>query len=91
MAFVLSGSGQMLNGDPLRGTIMQFFMAFLGYMSWQLTNPQISFVGRIAGGLLVYVFSIVDANGLAKKRVLAWERMDGDRLRTVEAGPGRSR
>ena len=30
----------------------------------------------MAGGLLVYVFSIVDANGIAKLRVKAWERIE---------------
>ena len=80
MAFVLPGSGQVLNGAPARGVIMQFGMIFMAYITFQITTPDISLIGRAAGGLLVYVFSVVDANGIAKRRVSAWERMGGDKL-----------
>jgi hypothetical protein len=84
MAFVLPGSGQWLNGAPIRGMIMQFSMVLGAYLTYQLTTPEISPVGRLAGGLLIWVFSIVDANGIAKRRVQAWAR--------IEAGlPGPSR
>jgi hypothetical protein len=75
VAFVLPGGGQVLNGDAFRGFIMQFAMAGLGFITWQLTDPSISIPGRLAGGLLLYVFSIVDANGIAKRRNNAWARM----------------
>lgn len=75
MAFILPGSGQVFNGDPARGVIMQFGMLFMGFITWQLTDPSISTIGRIAGGLLVYVISVVDANGIAKRRVHAWARI----------------
>ncbi len=78
MAFVLPGSGQVLNGAPARGVIMQFGMVFAGYVSYQLTTPEISPIGRVAGGLLVWVFSIVDANGIAKRRVKAWARIEAE-------------
>lgn len=76
MAFVLPGSGQVFNGAPTRGVIMQFGMVFGAFITYMLTTPDISPVGRMAGGLLVYVFSIVDANGIAKLRVKAWERIE---------------
>lgn len=75
MAFVLPGSGQVFNGAPARGVIMQFGMVFGAFVTYMLTTPEISPVGRMAGGLLVYVFSIVDAHGIAKLRVKAWERI----------------
>ena len=78
MAFVLPGSGQMFNGAPARGVIMQFGMVFGGYVSYQLTTPDISPIGRLAGGLLVWVFSIVDANGIANRRVKAWARIEAE-------------
>lgn len=84
MAFVLPGSGQWLNGAPVRGMIMQFSMILGSYLTYQITTPEISPVGRLAGGLLVWVFSIVDAHGIATRRVKAWAR--------IEAGlPGPSR
>jgi hypothetical protein len=76
MAFVLPGSGQVFNGSPARGVIMQFGIIFAAFISYQLTTPDISPIGRMAGGLLVYVFSIVDANGIASLRVKAWERIE---------------
>ena len=75
MAFVLPGSGQVFNGAPARGVIMQFGIVFGAWISYELTTPDTSPLGRMAGGLLVYVFSIVDANGIAKLRVKAWERI----------------
>ena len=75
MAFVLPGSGQVFNGAPYRGVIMQAGMVFGAFITYMLTTPEISPLGRMAGGLLVYVFSVVDANGIAKLRVKSWERM----------------
>lgn len=76
MAFVLPGSGQVFNGAPARGVIFQFGMVLGAFITYQLTTPDISPLGRMAGGLLVYVFSVVDANGIAKLRVKAWERIE---------------
>ena len=42
MAFVLPGSGQVFNGAPARGVIMQFGMVFGGFITYQLTTPEIS-------------------------------------------------
>lgn len=80
MAFVLPGSGQVFNGAPARGVIMQFGMVFGAWISYELTTPDISPLGRMAGGLLVYVFTIVDANGIAGRRVKAWERIEAEQL-----------
>jgi TM2 domain-containing membrane protein YozV len=74
-AFVLPGSGQVLNGDPIRGIIMQFFMLLGGFLTYQVAGPDISIIGRLAGGIAVYVFSVIDANGIAKRRARAWERI----------------
>jgi TM2 domain-containing membrane protein YozV len=74
-AFLLPGSGQMLNGFPVRGIIMQFFMILLGFVTYKISSPDISFIGRFAGGIFVYVFSVIDANTVAKRAMTAWERM----------------
>jgi len=90
MAFVLPGSGQVFNGAPYRGVIMQAGMVFGAFITYMLTTPEISPLGRMAGGLLVYVFSVVDANGIAKLRVKSWERMHagGQTLPPEEAVAG---
>ncbi len=74
-AMLLPGSGQMLNGDPVRGITMQFFMMLMAFITYQVTGPEISFVGRIAGGVLVYLVSVLDARGVAVRRMRAWERI----------------
>ncbi|HJW75774.1 MAG TPA: hypothetical protein VJ787_08925, partial [Thermoleophilia bacterium] len=74
-AFVLPGSGQVLNGNAIRGIVMQFFMLLLGFITWEVSTPDTSFVGRIAGGIAVYVISVIDAHNVARRRVAAWERI----------------
>lgn len=76
-ALFLPGSGQMLNGDPIRGITMQFFMMFLAYITYQVTGPEISLLGRIAGGVFVYLVSVLDARAVAIRRSRAYERMTG--------------
>jgi len=80
MAFVLPGSGQVFNGAPARGVIMQFGMVMGAFISYQLTTPDTSPLGRMSFGLLVYVFSIVDANGIAGRRVKAWRHIEAEQL-----------
>jgi len=77
VALVLPGAGQMLNGEAMRGTIMQFFMMFLALVTYEVTAPSISFLGRFAGGFLVYVVSVIDANSVAKRRLYAYRRRAG--------------
>jgi hypothetical protein len=74
-ALLFPGSGQVLNGDAMRGVMMQFFMMFLAYITWKVTGPNISPIGRIAGGGFVYVVSVLDAHGIAVKRNQAWARL----------------
>ena len=75
---VLPGMGQVLNNMPTRAVIFVFFMLTLGVITFQLTTPQHSFVGRHAGGFLIYFISLVDAYRLA-----------GLRRQLFEGGPDR--
>jgi hypothetical protein len=67
-ALLLPGSGQLLNGDPMRGIIIQFFMLFLALVTYKVTGPEISIFGRFAGGILVWVVSVLDAHAIATRR-----------------------
>jgi len=69
-AFVLPGAGQVMNGMAARGITMVFFMISLAWVTYHLTTPQHSFVGRHAGGFFVYAMSILDAYKWARYR---WE------------------
>jgi hypothetical protein len=65
---LLPGMGQVLNNMPSRGVVFVFFMLSLGVVSFHLTTPEHSFIGRHAGGFLIYVISLVDAYRLASLR-----------------------
>ena len=73
-AIVLPGFGHTLSGFPLRGLTLQMFMVVLGLITWHLTTPQHSLIGRLAGGLFIYAVSIMDAYRLAKLRWDAFQR-----------------
>jgi hypothetical protein len=73
-AIVLPGFGHTLLGFPLRGLSFQMFMIVLGLITWHLTTPQHSLIGRLAGGLFIYAVSIMDAYRLAKLRWDAFQR-----------------
>lgn len=77
-AMVLPGLGQLLNGDPTRGIVMQFFMMLLALITYMVTSPDISIFGRFAGGAFIYVISVLDAYQVARRRSAAWSRMSSD-------------
>lgn len=70
VAVVLPGMGHVLLRMPLRGLMFAFYTVLLGVITWQLTTPEISLVGRLAGGLLVYAISLLDAYTWATRRFL---------------------
>lgn len=72
LAIVLPGSGQVFNGEPFRGLIFLFFMCLLGAFTILTAGPEVSIVGRLAGGLFVYAISVFDAYKKAKIRYEVW-------------------
>ncbi|MEN9851113.1 MAG: hypothetical protein RL128_1276, partial [Pseudomonadota bacterium] len=50
VAILLPGMGQVLNGMLVRAWIMIFFTLSLGVVTYHLTTPAHSFIGRHAGG-----------------------------------------
>lgn len=67
---VLPGAGQVINGMPMRGLLMLFYMILLGVVTYHLTTPAQSIFGRYAGGWFVYGISFLDAYRTARYR---WE------------------
>ncbi|TAL80932.1 MAG: hypothetical protein EPN75_05835 [Beijerinckiaceae bacterium] len=65
-AILLPGAGHMLMGVPKRGLVMQMYMIALGWITWHLTTPHQSLVGRLAGGLFIYAMSVLDAYRIAR-------------------------
>lgn len=74
VALLLPGMGHVLQGFPQRGLMFAFFTVLLGWVSFNLTTPEHSLVGRYAGGIFVYGFSVLDAYKLARISATAWQR-----------------
>ena len=72
LAIVLPGSGQVFNREPWRGLIFLFFMFLLGGFTLLTAKPEVSIVGKLAGGLFVYAISVFDAYKKAKIRYEVW-------------------
>ena len=70
-SILLPGVGQLLNNTPVKGLVMVCFMVILGLITFNLAQPQISMVGKLAGGIFIYALSVMDAYYWAKYR---WER-----------------
>lgn len=71
-AIVLPGSGQVINREPGRGLIFVFFMLLLGGFTLKTAAPDVSIVGKLAGGIFVYAVAIYDAYKKARIRYAVW-------------------
>jgi uncharacterized protein (DUF697 family) len=68
IAILLPGMGQVINNTPVKGLVMIAFMVILGLITFNLAQPHISMVGKLAGGIFIYAISIMDAYYWAKYR-----------------------
>ncbi len=68
VAMILPGVGQVLNRQPVRGLVFLFFILLLGAYTLKTAAPEVSIVGKLAGGLFVYAMSIFDAYKTARIR-----------------------
>lgn len=84
ISILLPGVGQVVNGTPMRGLTMLFFMGLLGLFTLFTTTPEHSFLGRFAGGLFVYAISIMDAYRWARYRYELFRRNPGGGNATKE-------
>ncbi|MDQ1849277.1 hypothetical protein Q9299_13350 [Gemmobacter fulvus] len=71
-ALLLPGSGQVWNHEPLRGLIFLFFLLLLGGFTLLTAGPDVSFVGRFAGGFFVWAMAVFDAYKRARIRFELW-------------------
>jgi len=71
-AIVLPASGHVILGVPVRGLQFLFFMVILAWVTAKIAPGDASFVGRHAGGFLIYALSILDAYKLARIRTAKW-------------------
>ena len=71
-AVVLPGSGQVINRQPVRGLVFVFFILLLGGFTLKTAAPDVSIVGKLAGGLFVWALAILDAYKTARVRFELW-------------------
>ena len=71
-AIVLPGTGQVLNGVPMRGLTFLFFILLLGAFTLKTAAPEVSMVGKLSGGIFVYAMSIFDAYKTARVKYEIW-------------------
>ena len=71
-AIVLPASGHVLLGVAARGLQFLFFMVVLGWITAKIAPADASFVGRHAGGFLIYALSVLDAYRIARIRHTLW-------------------
>ncbi len=71
-AIVLPGSGQVLNRQPVRGLVFVFFILLLGGYTLKTAAPDVSIVGKLAGGIFVYAMAVFDAYKQARIRSEVW-------------------
>ncbi len=71
-ATVLPGTGQVLNRQPFRGLLFLFFILLLGGYTLKTAAPDVSDVGKLAGGIFVYAMSLFDAYKTARIRAEVW-------------------
>jgi hypothetical protein len=71
-AVVLPGMGQVLNRQPVRGLIFVCFAVLLGGFTLKTAAPDVSFVGKVSGGLFVWAMAVLDAYKIARIRHAVW-------------------
>ncbi|QIE48252.1 hypothetical protein G5B38_21865 (plasmid) [Pseudohalocynthiibacter aestuariivivens] len=76
-AIILPASGQVLNRQPIRGLVFLFFILLLGGYTLQTAAPDVSVVGKLAGGIFVYAMAIYDAYKTARVQHEVWRVAKG--------------
>lgn len=73
VALLLPGMGQVLNRQPVRGLIFVCFAVLLGGFTLKTAAPDVSFVGKVSGGLFVWAMAVLDAYKVARIRRAVWD------------------
>lgn len=71
-SIVLPASGQVINREPLRGLMFLFFILLLGGFTLKTAAPDVSIIGKLAGGIFVHAMAIFDAYKKARVRFELW-------------------
>jgi len=72
LAVVLPGVGHVACRQPMRGLVFLFFIILLGAFTMKTAAPEVSLIGKYAGGLFVWAMSILDAYRIGRIRYEVW-------------------
>lgn len=67
-AMIIPGSGHVILGRSTRGLLLVFWMILFGFVTSQLASEDVSIVGKFAGGLAVWVISVLEVAKISQKR-----------------------
>ena len=67
-ALIIPGAGHVLLGKSTRGLLMLCWMVIFGYLTFHLSSPHVSFLGRISGGVAIWVLSVLEVYRLSHPR-----------------------
>jgi hypothetical protein len=79
VAIILPGMGQVLNRQPVRGLVFVCFAVLLGAFTLKTAAPEVSFVGKVSGGLFVWAMAVLDAYRTARIRHEVWKHRNAPR------------
>jgi hypothetical protein len=71
-ASAFPGCGHVMLGLASRGLQFIFFMVILAWVTTKFAPDHASFIGRHAGGVLIYALSILDSYRIARIRFARW-------------------
>jgi hypothetical protein len=86
IAILLPGVGHVVSRQPVRGLIFVFFILLLGAFTLKTAAPDVSLIGKYAGGLFVWAVSIMDAYKVARVRHAVWQHRVTVGTRVTPAG-----
>jgi len=68
LSMIIPASGYIILNKQIRGAVMLVWMVVMGFITYQLTDERISFIGRYSGGFAVWVFSVLEVHSMVFKR-----------------------
>ncbi len=64
LSMLLPSAGYLLLKKQVRGLVMIAWMLVMGFITYQLTDETISFIGRYSGGFAIWVLSVIEIHSL---------------------------
>ena len=66
-SILVPGSGYVYLGLPVRGLTMLMWMFAFAFITHRLTPPDMAFIWKISGGLMIWVLTILDVQKRARR------------------------